>query len=189
MTIANHPTAWLAGTISDLRTPFDDDGGIDFAAFERLCERQIEAGAKAIVVAETAGEVSTLTLAEHDAIVRTGVKVAGGRCRVIAGAGSNATSHAIELTRLAEAAGADAILSVVPYYNKPMQTGLTAHFAAVADCTELPVILHDIPSRTVRGLADETILRLAKSPQFIGLRDASGDVTRPPRLKSLLPPP
>jgi 4-hydroxy-tetrahydrodipicolinate synthase len=186
--IANHSTLWLAGAIADLPTPFDDNDGIDFAALERLCDRQIGAGAKAVVVAETAGEASTLTLAEHDAIVRAAVKTARGRVRVIAGAGSNATSHAIELTRLAEAAGADAILSVVPYYNKPMQTGLTAHFAAIADCTELPIILHDIPSRTVRGLADETIVRLAQSPQFIGLRDASGDVIRSLRLKPLLRP-
>jgi 4-hydroxy-tetrahydrodipicolinate synthase len=186
--IVNHSNLWLAGTIAELPTPFDDSDGIAFAAFERLCERQIEAGAKSIVVAETAGEASTLSLAEHDAIVRAAVKTARGRVRVIAGAGSNATSHAIELARLAEAAGADAILSVVPYYNKPMQTGLYAHFAAVADCTELPVILHDIPSRTVRGLADETLVRLAESPQFIGLKDTSGDVTRPLRLKPLLRP-
>jgi 4-hydroxy-tetrahydrodipicolinate synthase len=186
--IARHSTLWLAGTFADLPTPFDDNDGIDFAAFERLCEIQIEAGAKAIVVAETAGEASTLSLAEHAAIVRAAVKAARDRVRVIAGAGSNATSHAIELTRLAEAAGADAILSVVPYYNKPMQTGLLAHFTAIADCTELPLILHDIPSRTVRGLADDTLVRLAESAQIIGLKDASGDVTRPLRLRSLLPP-
>jgi 4-hydroxy-tetrahydrodipicolinate synthase len=186
--IANHSTLWLAGTIADLPTPFDDNDAIDFAAFERLCERQIEAGANGIVVAETAGEASTLSPAEHDAVVRAAVKTARGRVRVIAGTGSNATGHAIDLTRRAEAAGADAILSVVPYYNKPMQTGITAHFAAVADCTELPIILHDVPSRTVRGLADETIVQLAETPQFIGLKDASGDVTRPVRLKSLLQP-
>jgi 4-hydroxy-tetrahydrodipicolinate synthase len=184
MPIANHPTPWLAGAISDLPTPFDDSDRIDYAAFERLCERQIEAGTKAIVVAETAGEMSTLTMAEHEAVVRAAVQTARDRIRVIAGAGSNATSHAIELTRLAELAGADAILSVVPYYNKPMQAGLLAHFTAVADCTELPIILHDAPSRTVRGLADETIVRLAASPQFIGLKDGSGDVTRPVRLLS-----
>jgi 4-hydroxy-tetrahydrodipicolinate synthase len=188
MNTANHPTTWLAGAISDLPTPFDDNDRVDYAAFERLCERQIGAGAKAIVVAETTGEMSTLTPAEHGAVVRTAVRAARGRVRVIAGAGSNATSHAVELTGLAEAAGADAVLSVVPYYNKPMQAGLLAHFAAVADCTKLPIILHDIPSRTVRGLADETIVRLAASPQFIGLRDGATDVTRPLRLKPLLRP-
>jgi 4-hydroxy-tetrahydrodipicolinate synthase len=110
-----------------------------------------------------------------------------GRARIIAGAGSNSTSHAIELTRRADAAGADAVLSVVPYYNKPMQQGIHAHFQAVADSTALPIILHDIPSRTVRGLANDTIARLAESSQFIGLRDASGDVGRVMRLRSRLP--
>jgi 4-hydroxy-tetrahydrodipicolinate synthase len=151
-----------------------------------LCERQIDAGAGAIVVAETSGEASTLTLSEHDAIVRAAVEAARGRVEVIAGAGSCATSHAIQLARQAETAGADAILSVAPYYNKPMQAGMTAHFRAIANSTGLPIILHDIPSRTVRGLADETIARLAEAPQFIGLRDGAGEVTRPLRLRPLL---
>jgi len=107
---------------------------------------------------------------------------------VIAGAGSNATAHAIELTKDAEAAGADAILSVVPYYNKPTQTGLYAHFRAIAQSSGLPIILYDVPSRTVCGLADETIARLAEQPKIIGLKDATGDVTRPMRLRSLLGP-
>ena len=107
---------------------------------------------------------------------------------MIAGAGSNSTAHAIELTRDAEAAGADAILSVVPYYNKPTQAGLYEHFRAVAQSTGLPIILYDVPSRTVCGLADETIARLAELPKIIGLKDATGDVTRPTRLRSLLGP-
>jgi 4-hydroxy-tetrahydrodipicolinate synthase len=107
---------------------------------------------------------------------------------VIAGAGSNSTAHAIELTRDAEAAGADAILSVVPYYNKPIQRGLYAHFHAIAQSTGLPIILYDVPSRTACGLADETVARLAEMPQFIGLKDATGDVTRPPRLRLLVGP-
>ena len=181
-------TSWLAGAIADLPTPFDDNDGVDWTALAMLCERQIEAGAAAIVVAEASGEASTLTLAEHDAIVRAAVRAARGRARVIAGAGSCATSHAIELARQAEAAGADAILWVAPYYNKPMQAGMTAHFRAIADSTGLPIILHDIPSRTVSGLADETIARLAEAPQFIGLRDGAGEVTRPLRLRSLSRP-
>jgi 4-hydroxy-tetrahydrodipicolinate synthase len=184
----NPSSQWLAGAIADLPTPFDDRDGIDLAAFERLCERQIEAGAKAIVVAETAGEASTLTLAEHETVVRAAASIAQGRVRIIAGAGSNATSHAIELTERSEAAGADAILSVVPYYNKPMQAGIAAHFRAIADSTALPIILHDIPSRTVRGLADDILVQLAASSKFIGLRDATGDVTRPLRLRPLLRP-
>jgi len=188
MTYPVKPATWLAGYIPDLPTPFDDNGGLDLAAFASLCERQIEAGVSAIVVGETAGEASTLTSAEHDTVVRTAVEIARGRVRVIAGAGSNSTSQAIELTRRAEAAGADACLSVVPYYNKPMQAGIHAHFQAIAESTALPIILHDVPSRTIRELSDDTLARLAESKQFIGLRDGTGDVTRPMRLRSLLPP-
>jgi len=165
------------GYIADLPTPFDDDGRIDLAALARLCERQIEAGVSAIVVGETAGEASTLTPAEHDRIIRAAVETARGRIRVRAG--SNSTRQAIELTGHAEAAGADAVLSVVPYYNKPMQAGIYAHFQAIAGSTALPIILHDIPSRTIRELSDDTLARLAKSGQFIGLRDATCDITRP----------
>jgi 4-hydroxy-tetrahydrodipicolinate synthase len=182
-----HSTAWLAGYIPDLPTPFDNSDRIDLAAFARLCERQIEAGVSAIVAGETAGEASTLTPAEHEIIIRAAVETTRGRVRVIAGAGSNSTSQAIELTRRAEAAGADAVLSVVPYYNKPMQSGIHAHFQAIAGSTRLPIILHDIPSRTIRELADDTLARLAESRQFVGLRDATGDMARPRRLQPLLP--
>jgi 4-hydroxy-tetrahydrodipicolinate synthase len=188
MTELAHQAIRLSGFIPDLPTPFDETGNLDLAAFETLCERQIEAGVPAIVVGETAGEASTLTPAEHDAIVRAAVKIARGRVRVIAGAGSNSTSQAIELTRRAEAAGADAVLSVVPYYNKPMQSGIYAHFRAIADHTSLPIILHDIPARTLRELSDDTLARLAKSAQFIGLRDSTGDLARPLRLRPKLPP-
>jgi 4-hydroxy-tetrahydrodipicolinate synthase len=187
MTPIAHPTTWLAGYIPDLPTPFDEYDRIDLAAFAKLCERQIEAGVSAIVVGETAGEASTLTPAEHDVIICTAVEIARGRISVVAGAGSNSTSQAIALTRRAETAGADAVLSVVPYYNKPTQAGLYGHFQAISGSTALPIVLHDIPSRTVRGLSDETIAQLAKSRQFIGLRDATGDITRPLRLRSLVP--
>jgi 4-hydroxy-tetrahydrodipicolinate synthase len=188
MTYLVKPAFWLAGYIPDLPTPFDEDDRLDLTAFAKLCERQIEAGVRAIVVGETTGEASTLTPAEHDSIVRAAVGIARGRVRVIAGAGSNSTSQAIELTRRAEAAGADAILSVVPYYNKPMQAGIDAHFRAIAGSTALPIILHDIPSRTNRELSDDTLARLMESKQFIGLRDGTGDLARPLRLQPLLPP-
>src|SRR5450631_3270159 len=188
MTYLVKPVTWLAGYIPDLPTPFDDNDRIDLTAFARLCERQIDAGVSAIVVGETTGESSTLTPAEHDTIVRAAVEITKGRARVVAGAGSNSTSQAIELTRRAEAAGADAVLSVVPYYNKPMQSGVRAHFQAIAEQTALPIILHDVPSRTVRELADDTLARLAESRQFIGLRDGTGDVGRPMRLSSQVPP-
>jgi len=188
MTQVANPATWLAGYIPDLPTPFDENGELDLAAFAKLCERQIEADVSAIVVGETAGEASTLTPVEHDTIIRAAVEIARGRVRVIAGAGSNSTSQAIELTRRAELAGADAVLSVVPYYNKPMQAGIDAHFRAIADRTTLPLILHDIPSRTNRELSDDTLARLAKSTRFIGLRDGTGDIARPLRLRSRLPP-
>jgi 4-hydroxy-tetrahydrodipicolinate synthase len=183
----NHPATWLAGYIPDLPTPFDSEGAIDLHAFRRLCERQIDAGATALVVCETTGEASTLTADEQSRVVRAAVEATGGRARVIAGAGSNSTSQAIELTRQAEQAGAGAVLSVVPYYNKPMQAGIEAHFRAIADTTALPIILHDIPGRTIRELADDTLARLAQSNRFIGLLDASCDVSRVPRLHALLP--
>jgi 4-hydroxy-tetrahydrodipicolinate synthase len=188
MTALACPVAWLAGYIPDLPTPFDEEGEVDLAAFAKLCERQIEADVAAIVAGETAGEASTLTPVEHESIVRAAVEAAQGRVRVIAGAGSNSTGQAIELTRRAEAAGADAVLSVVPYYNKPMQAGIYAHFRAIADSTTLPIILHDIPSRTIRELSDDTLARLAQSGQFIGLRDGTGDIAHLLRLRSLLPP-
>ena len=188
MTLLANSTAWLAGYIPDLPTPFDEAGAIDLAAFAKLCERQIQAGVSAIVAGETTGEASTLTPAEHDTIIRTAAEIARGRVRVIAGAGSNSTSQAIELTRRAELAGADAVLSVVPYYNKPMQAGIDAHFRAIANSTALPIILHDIPARTIRELSDDTLAKLAQSRQFIGLRDGTGDLARPMRLRSMVPP-
>src|SRR3981081_3849511 len=179
MTVLAKPSSWLAGYIPDLPTPFDESDRIDLTALAALCERQIEASVSAIVVCETAGEASTLTPAEQETIIRAAVDIARGRIRVIAGAGSNSTSQAIELTRRAQAAGADAVLSGVPYYNKPMQAGLRAHFQAITATTTLPITLHDTPSRTVRELADDTLARLAESRQFIGLRDATGDIGRP----------
>jgi 4-hydroxy-tetrahydrodipicolinate synthase len=176
----------IAGYAPALPTPFDKTGGIDVEAFEELCNRQIQHGATALVVCGTTGEAPTLTPAEHITLVQTAVRVARGQVPVIAGAGSNSTSHAIELTQEAAAAGADGILSVVPYYNKPTQAGLYEHFRAIAQSSGLPIILYDVPSRTACGLADETVARLAELPRIIGLKDATGDVTRPLRLQSLV---
>ena len=176
----------LSGYAPALPTPFDGAGELDLPALERLCHRQVDEGACALVVCGTTGEAPTLSRAEHDSVVRAAVRASHGRIPVIAGAGSNSTSQAIELSRDAEAAGADALVSVVPYYNKPTQAGMIAHFRAVAESTGLPIILHDVPARTVCGLADDTIARLAELPQFIGLKDATGDVARPLRLRSLV---
>jgi 4-hydroxy-tetrahydrodipicolinate synthase len=185
--ISPSSTDWLTGYIPDLPTPFDEAGAIDLTAFARLCERQIQAGVSAIVAGETTGEASTLTPVEHDSIVRAAVEIVRGRVRVIAGAGSNSARQAMDLARRAELAGADAVLSVVPYYNKPMQAGIIAHFRAIAASTALPIILHDIPARTIRELSDDTLAKLAQSRQFIGLRDGTGDLARPMRLRSRVP--
>ncbi len=178
----------LSGYAPALATPFTDDDGVDGEAFERLCELQILHGATALVVCGTTGEAPTLSPAEHSELIRIAVAASRGRVPVIAGAGSNATAHAIELSKDAEANGADAILSVVPYYNKPTQEGLYAHYCEIAASTGLPIILYDVPSRTARGLADETVARLAEVPQVIGLKDATADIGRPSRLRALVGP-
>jgi len=187
LTIGRHISK-LSGYAPALPTPFDKDGRIDKAAFAEFCRRQIHEGATALVVCGTTGEAPTLSPEEHQTLIRIAAGVARGQVPVIAGAGSNSTSHAIELTQDAEAAGADGILSVVPYYNKPTQTGMYEHFRAIAQSTGLPIILYDVPSRTACGLADETIARLAALPRIIGLKDATGDVTRPLRLRTLVGP-
>ncbi|MGO3930514.1 4-hydroxy-tetrahydrodipicolinate synthase [Rhodopseudomonas pseudopalustris] len=184
----NSSTPWLTGFIADLPTPFDANDRIDWGSFEMLCEQQIRSGARAVLVAETMGEASTLTLTEHDALIGAAVAISCGRVAVIAGAGSNSTSQAIDLTRRAEANGADAVMSVVPYYNKPMQSGIVAHFSAIAQATALPIVLHDAPGRTARELSDETMQRLADIPRFAGAKDATGDIARLVRLRSKLPP-
>jgi 4-hydroxy-tetrahydrodipicolinate synthase len=177
----------FGGFIADLPTPFDSDDKIDWPAFKMLCEHQIRSGATAIVVGETMGEASTLSLQEHGEIVAAAVRISRRRVAIIAGAGSNSTTHAIEATARAEAAGADAVMSVVPYYNKPMQAGILAHFQAIAASTALPIILHDVPSRTAREMTDETILQLSESDRFMGLNDSTGSIARLFRLKSMLP--
>jgi 4-hydroxy-tetrahydrodipicolinate synthase len=176
----------LSGYAPALPTPFNKEGGIDAAAFERLCDLQIVNGATALVVCGTTGEAPTLTPGEHTELIRIAVALARGRVPIIAGAGANSTAHAAELSKDAEAAGADAILSVVPYYNKPTQAGLYAHFREIAESTGLPVILYDVPSRTACSLADATVARLAGLPRVMGLKDAAGDATRPARLRPLV---
>jgi 4-hydroxy-tetrahydrodipicolinate synthase len=176
----------LSGYAPALPTPFDKNDRIDSKAFEFLCDLQIRNGATALVVCGTTGEAPNLSPDEHSRLIEIAVDVAQGRVPVIAGAGSNATEHAIELTEDAEAHGADAILSVVPYYNRPTQAGLYAHFCAIAARTCLPVILYDIPSRSGCALADLTIVRLVEVAQIAGLKDASGDITRPARLRPMV---
>jgi 4-hydroxy-tetrahydrodipicolinate synthase len=176
----------LTGYAPALPTPFHPSGTIDFESFEAFCELQIHEGATALVVCGTTGEAPTLSPQEQRELIGIAAKIARSRIPVIAGAGSNSTRQAIQLTRDAEAAGADAILSVVPYYNKPTQAGLYEHFRAVAASTGLPVLLYDVPARTVCGLSDETIARLVEQGRTVGLKDATGDLARRARLVPLV---
>jgi 4-hydroxy-tetrahydrodipicolinate synthase len=171
----------LHGSCVALPTPFRY-GTVDFLALEALCHRQIYAGTAALVPCGTTGEAPLLTAAEHRRVVEATVAAAGGRVPVIAGAGSNNTQTAVELARAAEQAGAQALLCVTPYYLKPSQAGLVAHFTAIHDAVGLPVILYDVPSRTACPMIDVTIKRLADLPRIVGLKDATGDI---PRVKQL----
>jgi 4-hydroxy-tetrahydrodipicolinate synthase len=177
----------LRGSSTALVTPFKN-GHLDEGAFAFLCERQIERGAAALVACGTTGEVSTLDHREQMRVIRLAVEAAKSRVPVIAGAGSNCTATAVDLTRQAESLGADAILSVVPYYNRPSQDGLFHHFLAVQSKTGLPVLLYDVPSRTGVGLSVETIIRLAELPNIAGLKDASGTLGRTALLRRRLGP-
>jgi 4-hydroxy-tetrahydrodipicolinate synthase len=160
----------LRGCIADLPTPFDADGAPDLAALRRLCASQTKAGATALIVAETAGEAWALTTEERRAVIRAAVEAAGGAALVIAGSGSNDTAEAATLAADAEQAGADAVLSMVPYYNKPTQRGLVAHLRLVAAATDLPLLLHDCPDRSVVLLQDDALAELAALPGVAGLR-------------------
>ena len=165
------------GSIPALVTPFKNEA-IDAKAFANLIEFQIENGSAALVPCGTTGESATLSHDEHREVVELCVKVAAGRVPVIAGAGSNSTREAIELVAHAKSAGADAALVICPYYNKPDQAGLEAHFRAINDAVAMPLVLYNVPSRTACDLLPETVGRLARLPNVIGIKDATGDLGR-----------
>ncbi len=160
-----------------LVTPFRD-GGLDEQAFVALVERQIAGGVHGLVPVGTTGETATLSHDEHRRVVELCVKVTAGRVPVIAGAGSNSTSEAIELVRHAKTIGADAALVVTPYYNRPSQEGLYAHYAAINEAVQLPVLIYNVPARTSVDISDATLARLAKLPNIVGIKDATADMTR-----------
>lgn len=165
------------GSIPALITPFKN-GEVDKKAFADLVERQIENGAGGLVPCGTTGESATLTHAEHREVVSLCIEVTAGRIPVIAGAGSNSTHEAIGLVQHAKDAGADAALCVCPYYNRPDQAGLEAHFRAIADAVALPIVLYNVPGRTVSDLQPDTVIRLGKHPNIVGIKDATGDLAR-----------
>ena len=165
------------GVLPALITPFRD-GEVDEEAFISLIERQIAGGVHGLVPAGTTGESATLSHDEHRRVVELCVKTAGGRVPVIAGAGSNSTAEAIELTRHAKAVGADAVLMVTGYYNRPSQEGVYRHYAAVDAAVDMPVLVYNVPGRAIVDISNETLERLAKLPNIVGIKDATADVAR-----------
>lgn len=167
------------GSFTALVTPMHEDGRVDDEAFMRFVDWQITEGSNGIVPVGTTGESPTLSHAEHKHVVELAVKMAKGRVPVIAGAGSNSTSEAIGLARHAEQVGADAVLVVTPYYNKPTQEGLYRHYKAIAEATALPVFIYNIPGRSVVDMSVETMARLAEIRNIVGVKDATANLTRP----------
>ena len=166
------------GSLVAIVTPMHEDGRLDLERFRTLIDFHVEQGTDGIVVVGTTGESPTVDFKEHHLLISTAVKHAAGRIPVIAGTGANSTTEAIDLSVYAKDAGADASLSVVPYYNKPSQEGLYQHFRTVAEAVDIPQILYNVPSRTVADIANETVLRLSQIPNVIGIKDATGDMGR-----------
>ena len=177
----------IKGSIVAIITPMFEDGSIDWDSYRQLIDWHIESGTDAIVAVGTTGESPTVDHEENCKLIEEAVRHAAGRIPVIAGTGSNATQEALELTQFASKVGAVASLQVVPYYNKPTQEGMYQHFKTIAEKGGLPVILYNVPGRTVADLSNDTVLRLAQVPGVIGLKDATGDIPRVSDLLARLP--
>ena len=171
-------TNMARGSLVAIVTPMSDDGALDLDALRRLVDWHLAEGTDGIVVVGTTGESPTVSYDEHCLLIRATVEQAAGRVPVIAGTGANSTAEAIELTECAKAAGAQAGLSVVPYYNKPTQEGLYQHYKKIAEAVDLPLILYNVPGRTVADLSNDTTLRLAQVPGIVGVKDATGSMER-----------
>ena len=168
----------IQGSIVAIVTPMFEDGSVDWKGLEKLVEWHIGQGTNSIVAVGTTGEASTLSMAEHTQVIKEIIRVANKRIPIIAGTGANSTHEAIELTQEAKELGADAALLVTPYYNKPTQEGLFQHYKTIAEAVELPIILYNVPSRTGVDMQNETVIRLANIKNIVGIKDATGDVTR-----------
>jgi 4-hydroxy-tetrahydrodipicolinate synthase len=176
------------GSIVALVTPMHEDGSVDYATLRKLIDWHIAEGTDCIGVVGTTGESPTVSMAENCEIIRVAVEHAAGRVPVMAGTGANSTAEAIELTRFAKQVGADCHLSVVPYYNRPSQEGIYRHFKAIAEAVDLPMVLYNVPGRTVADMLPETTLRLAQVPGIVGIKEASGNIERACQLIKHKPP-
>lgn len=168
----------ITGSLVAIVTPMHEDGRLDFERLRSLTDWHVEQGTDGIVIVGTSGESPTVDMDEHCELIRVAVEHAAGRIPVIAGTGANSTTEAIELAQFAEKVGALAHLSVVPYYNKPTQEGLYRHFRSIAEKVALPMLLYNVPGRTVADMANDTTLRLAEIPNIIGIKDATGSIDR-----------
>lgn len=174
----NSPQGPITGSIVALVTPMQDDGSVDYQALRKLIDWHIAEGTDCIGVVGTTGESPTVNVEEHCEIIRVSVEQSAGRVPIMAGCGANSTAEAIELARFAKKVGADCQLQVVPYYNKPTQEGQYLHFKAIAEAVDLPVVLYNVPGRSVADLAHDTVLRLAQVPGIVGIKEATGNIER-----------
>ena len=177
----------LTGSLVAIITPMREDGSVHYEQFQRLIDWHVANGTDAIVAVGTTGESTTLSVPEKIEVSEAAIRCADGRIPVIAGTGVNSTSEAIELSRAAVGSGAYATLSVVPYYNKPPQEGIYRHFAAIAEAADIPMIVYNVPGRTVVNMNIDTVLRLAEIPNIIGIKEASGDIGRMVELLNRMP--
>jgi 4-hydroxy-tetrahydrodipicolinate synthase len=175
------------GSLIALATPFDANNQIDYAALARLIEFHVSEGSNGLVIAGTTGESATLEKSEHAELIGKAVDIVNGRLPVIAGTGSNSTAQTIKLSREVGSFGIDAYLMVAPYYNKPMQEGIYQHFSTIADAVSKPVMLYNVPGRTVTDILPETVARLATHPNIFGIKEATGDIERLKRIRELVP--
>ncbi|MCX7170849.1 MAG: 4-hydroxy-tetrahydrodipicolinate synthase [Proteobacteria bacterium] len=178
----------IRGSIPALATPMHADGSLDLTGLRRYIDWHIAEGSDGVVIVGTTGESPTVNYEEHCALIRGAIEQAASRIPVVAGTGANSTREAIELARFAKTAGASAHLSVVPYYNKPTQEGLYRHFRAIAEAVDLPMIMYNVPGRTVADLSNDTALRLAQIPGIVGIKDATGNIERACDLLKRMPP-
>jgi 4-hydroxy-tetrahydrodipicolinate synthase len=174
------------GSLVALATPFDSDNRVDYASLKGLIDFHVNAGSDGLVIAGTTGEAATLSKPEHEELIARAVEIVAGRLPVIVGTGSNSTQQTIDLSLDVAAAGIDAYLVVVPYYNKPVQEGIYQHFSAIADAVEKPVLMYNVPGRTVADMQAETVGRLASHGNIFGIKEATGDIDRLREIKALV---